>query len=204
MSHTILIAFIVFPKKKGEVAFHGNVGARFFILPGFLFSLIISVKGFNETVIKVLPFILFFLLCLISFWACPSPTSLFTTSETVAYCLSFMSSFPRLAGIWMLGIHIGSVLEGMLPAATTCWRVIVLEIGIPKLLPYSWIPEGLKVPDFDFSVFFFFAALVSACRILLQSPELLPIVSFSYSATTAQPLSLESTILINLFLFFSL
>ena len=161
MSHTILIAFIVFPKKKGEVAFHGNVGARFFILPGFLFSLIISVKGFNETVIKVLPFILFFLLCLISFWACPSPTSLFTTSETVAYCLSFMSSFPRLAGIWMLGIHIGSVLEGMVSAATTCWRVIVFEIGIPKLLPYSWIPEGRW--GFESAWFWFFCILLFRC-----------------------------------------
>ena len=33
-------------------------------------------------------------------------------------------------------------IEVILSAASTCWRVIVLEIGIPKLLPYLWIPEG--------------------------------------------------------------
>ena len=58
--------------------------------------------------------------------------------------------------------------------------------------------------DFDFSVLFFFSALVSARRILLQSSESPPVGSFSYSATTAQPRFVESAILINLFLFFSL
>ena len=60
------------------------------------------------------------------------------------------------------------------------------------------------MPDFTFSVFFLFSALVSACRILLQSSESLPIGSFSYSATTAQPPSVEFAILISLSLFFSL
>ena len=27
-------------------------------------------------------------------------------------------------------------------ATTTCWRIVVFEIRIPKLLPYSWITEG--------------------------------------------------------------
>ena len=27
-------------------------------------------------------------------------------------------------------------------ATTTCWRIVVFEIHIPKLLPYSWITEG--------------------------------------------------------------
>ena len=39
-------------------------------------------------------------------------------------------------------VQIEPVLEGILSVATICWRVIVLEIAIPKLLPYSWIPEG--------------------------------------------------------------
>ena len=87
-------------------------------------------------------FILSSVVWLFSFWACPPPMPLFTTSETVDCCLSFMPRFPRLAGVWMLGIWIGPVLEEILPTATTCWRVIVLEISIPKLWPYSWIPEG--------------------------------------------------------------
>ena len=62
----------------------------------------------------------------------------------------------------------------------------------------------MKALDFDFFVLFFFSALVSAGRVLLQSSESLPIGSFSYSATTAQPTSVESAILINIFLFFSL
>ena len=66
------------------------------------------------------------------------------------------------------------------------------------------VDEGLKALDFDFSVFFFFSALVSACRILLQSSESLPIGSFSYSVTAAQPPYVESAILVSLFLFFSL
>ena len=53
-------------------------------------------------------------------------------------------------------------------------------------------------------LFFFFSTLVSACRLLLQSSELLPSVSFSYSATTARPPSVEYAILSNLFLFFIL
>ena len=87
-------------------------------------------------------FILSSVVWLFSFWACPSPMPLFTTSETVVCCLSFTTRFPRLAGIWILGIRIGPVLEGILCAATTFWRVIVLEISILKMLPYSWIPEG--------------------------------------------------------------
>ena len=59
------------------------------------------------------------------------------------------------------------------------------------------------MPYFDFFVFFFFSALDSACRILLQSFESHTIGSFLYSATTAQPPSIESAILINLFLIFS-
>ena len=66
------------------------------------------------------------------------------------------------------------------------------------------VDEGLKALDFDFSVFLFFSALVSACRILLQSSESLPIGSFLYSATAAQPPYVESAILVSLFLFFSL
>ena len=51
---------------------------------------------------------------------------------------------------------------------------------------------------------FLFNAPVSACRILLQSSKSLPIGSFSYSATTAHPPSVESALLINLFLFLRL
>ena len=51
--------------------------------------------------------------------------------------------------------------------------------------------------SFDFFAFFFFSALVSASRILLQSSQSLPVGSYSYSATTAQSPSVESTILLN-------
>ena len=84
-------------------------------------------------------------------------------------------------------MRIGPVLERILSAA----RVIVLEIR-----GFRRVDEGLKAPDFDFSIFFFFRALVSACRIRLHSSEALPIRSFSYSAATAQLHSVESTILI--------
>ena len=118
----------------------------------------------------------------------------------------FHAKVSKIGWIWLLMMRIGPVLEGILSVATTFWRVIELEIGILKLLPYSRIPEGrwgcLKAPDF--SVFFFFSALVSTCCILLQPSESLPIGCFSYSATTAQPPSVASTILITLFFFFSL
>ena len=91
----------------------------------------------------------------------------------------------------MLRIRIKPALERILSAATAFLRVIVLEIGIQKLLPYSWIPEGRRGFDFNFSVFFFFNALVSARRILLQPSESPPIGSFWYSTTTAQPLLLN-------------
>ena len=132
---------------------------------------------------------------------------LLTTSEAIICCLGFTPRFPRLAGIWMLGVQIRPVLEGILSAATTCWRVIVIEMAFRNCCPirgFRRVDEGLKALDFDFSVFFFFSALVSACRILLQSSESLPIGSFLYSVTAAQPPYVESAILVNLFLFFSL
>ena len=70
------------------------------------------------------------------------------------------------------------------------------------------VDAGLKKPDFDFvcvcmcvCVCFFFNTFVTAYRIILQSFELLPIVSFLFSAITSHPSSVESAILINLFLF---
>ena len=67
---------------------------------------------------------------------------------------------------------------------------------------FQRVDDGLKAPHFDFSVFFFTNALVSVCRIFLQSSESLQVGSFSYSATTVWPPSVESAVLINLFLFF--
>ena len=72
------------------------------------------------------------------------------------------------------------------------------------ILGFRKVDEDLKAPDFDFLMFFFFNALVFAYRVLLQSFELLPICSFSYSVIIAKPPSVESAILISLFLFFSL
>ena len=72
-----------------------------------------------------------------------------------------MPRFPRLVGIWMLVVRIRPVLEGILSAATTCWRVIVLEIGILKLLPYSWISEGRWV--FESAQFWFFCIFLFQC-----------------------------------------
>ena len=162
------------------------------MFPGFLFSLVISSKDLCETGISVTFYFIFFRI-LFSFRACPSPMPLLTTSRTVVFCLSSMPRFPRLAGIWMLVILIVPAFEGILPAATTCWRVVVPEIGIPKLLPYLWIPEsrcGLESIWFQFfCVFLFqcscFCLLVvfsynhlncfqnALFRILLQLPRLL-------------------------------
>ena len=146
-------------------------------------------------------FILSSVVWLFSFWVCPSPMPLFNTSETVVWCLSFTPRFPRLAEIWMLEVDL-------------YWKgyCLLLEYSCLKSAFRNYCPirgfrsvdEGLKAPDFDFSVFFFFRALVSACHIVFQSSESLSIDSFSYSAATVQPPSVESAILINLFLFFSL
>ena len=183
-----------------EVAFHGNIGVRFFIFPGFLFSLIISITGLNETVISL--FILSFVVWLFSFWTCPSPTPLFTTSETVVCCFSFAPRFPRLARIWMLGIRIGSVLERILSTA----RVIGLEIGIPKLLLYSWILKSRW--GFESAWFWVFCILLfrSSCFCLSYSLTVIWITSnwllFVLCYNCPAP-SVESALLINLFLFFS-
>ena len=96
---------------------------------------------------------------LFSFSACSSPVHLFTTSETVVWCLGFTPRFTRLAGIWLLGMQTGPVLEGIVSVATTFWKVIVLEIAIPKLLPYSWIPEGRW--GFESYWFWFFCGFLS-------------------------------------------
>ena len=124
---------------------------------------------------------------------------LLTAPKAVVCRLSLMPRFPRLAGLWMLGILTGPVLEGILSTATTCWRLIVFEIGIPTLLPYSWILEGrwgFENASFHFFCIFSFQCLDSACRILLQPSESLPIGLFLYSATTSYPASVESAILI--------
>ena len=164
-----------------EVAFHGNVGVRLFIFSGFLFPFIIS---------------FYFIFCgtNVFFWSMPISNAVFTTSETVVCCLRFTPRFPRLAGIWMLGVQIRPVLEGILSAATTCWRVIVIEMAFRNCCPirgFRRVDEGLKALDFDFSVFFFFSALVSACRILLQSSESLPIGSFCILLQLPSPLMLN-------------
>ena len=102
--------------------------------------------------------------------ACPSPMPLITTSEAVICCLNFTPRFPRLAGIWMLGVPIRPVLEGILSAATTCWRVIVLEIGISKLLSYSWILEGRW--GFESAWFWFFCIFLFQCSCFCLSYSL--------------------------------
>ena len=56
MSQTVFFALIVFfPKRKVffEVAFHLNVGVRFFIFSGFMFPFIMSIMALNEIVIMV-------------------------------------------------------------------------------------------------------------------------------------------------------
>ena len=112
---------------------------------------------------KVLPFLLPSVVWLFSIWACSAPMPLFSACETVVCCLSFMPRFPRLAGLWMLRIRIGPVLERMLSVATICWRVIMLEFGIPKLLPYSLILEGrwgFENAWFQFFCIFSFSVLL--------------------------------------------
>ena len=169
------------PKKKG--VFWGCLSRKFrrqiLHIPGFLFFLVISSKDINET--GIIFSYLFHLL-----WyerACPSPMPFFTTSETVVRCFSFMPTFPKLTGICMLGIRIWPVLEGILSAATTFWRVVVFEIGLPKLLPYLWIPEDRWA--FESTWFRFFSVFLLQCSYYcllhsFKSSESLPIGSFSY------------------------
>ena len=152
-----------------EVVFHGNIGVRFFIFSDFLFPSTISMKGLNEIVL-IDTFYFMFCSMTISFWACPSPMPLLTTSEAVIYCLGFMPRSPRFAGIWMFGVRIRPVLERILSAATTCCRVIVLEIGIPKLLPYSWIPKGRW--GFESAWFWFFCIFLFQCSCFCLSYSL--------------------------------
>ena len=151
------------------VVFHGNIGVRFFIFFDFLFPSTISMKGLNEIVILD-TFYFIFCSMTISLWACPSPMPLLTTSEAVIYRLVFMPKSPRFAGIWMLGVRIWPVLERILSAATTCWRVIVLEICIPKLLPYSWIPGGRW--GFESAWFWFFCIFLYQCSCFCLSYSL--------------------------------
>ena len=107
----------------------------------------------------------------------------------------------------MLGVRIRPVLEGILSDATTCWRVIVLEIGILKLLPYSWIPEDRWW--FESSWLWFFCIFLFQCSCFCLSYSLTviwitPNWLLLYSVTAAQPPYVESAILVSLFLFFSL
>ena len=140
-----------------EVAFHGNVGVRLFIFSGFLFPFIIS---------------FYFIFCgtNVFFLGMPISNAVFTTCETVVCCLRFTPRFPRLPGIWMLGVQIWPVLERILSVVTTCWRIIVLEFGIPKLLPYSWIPEGRW--GFESAWFWFFCIFIFQCSCFCLSYSL--------------------------------
>ena len=106
--------------------------------------------------------------------------TLLTTSETVVWCLSFTPRFPRLGRIWMLGIRIWPVLEVILLIATTCWRVVVIEIGSPKLLTYSWILGSRW--GFESTWFWYFCFSFSVLLCLL--------VVFSYNHPNCSQVSL--------------
>ena len=85
--------------------------------------------------------------------------------------------------------------------ATLCWRVVVFQIGIPKLLPYSWIPEEARVWKyvilsflcFSFSmllfllIVFYYSHLNSSqsahFHILLQLSSPLLLTAFNYVET---------------------
>ena len=112
----------------------------------------------------------FYVVWLFSFWAYPSPIPLFTTSKAVACCLSFTPRFPRLAGIWMYCLLL------ILVGEYSCLKLIFRNCC--PICGFRRVDEGLKALDFDFSVLFFFSALVSVCRILLQSSKSLPTGSF--------------------------
>ena len=58
----------------------------------------------------------------------------------------------------------------VLSAANTCWRVFVLEIDIPKLLPYLWIPEGRW--GFESAWFWFFCIFLFQCSCFCLSYSL--------------------------------
>ena len=92
---------------------------------------------------------------------------------------------------WELEIRIRLVFEGILSVATIVGKQSCLKSASQNRYHnrgFQRLYEGLKVPDFDFSVFFFFNALVSAFRISLQS---------SASATFAILLQLPSLLLLN-------
>ena len=130
-----------FPKSKVffEVAFHGNVDVRFFIFSGFLFPFIVFMKDLNEIVVTVT---FYFIFCGMTVFF----VGMFISNALSHHIRSssLLSQFHvKVSKIgWKLGVRIWPVLEGIPSAATICWKVIVLKIGIPELLPYSWILEG--------------------------------------------------------------
>ena len=174
------------------------------MFPVSLLSLAMSSKGLSKTGISVTFYFIFFRI-LFSFRACPFHMPLLSTSQTVVFCLSLMPRFSTLAAIWMLGIRIVPAFEGILSTAITCWWVVVLEIGILKLLAYSWIPERrceLKSIWFQFFCVFLFQC---SCFCLLVVFSCNHLSCFQLAPSSLfQPPSVESTVLINLFLFFSL
>ena len=201
VTHCFVCSYCFFPKRKVffEVSFHGNVGVRLFIFSGFLFPFIISFY----------------------FIFCGTNVSLggMSISNAVVHHIwnsNLLSPFHAKVSKIGWNLDVGGTNSICIGRDTVCYyyllesnRAWYRHSKTAALFPccgFRRVDEGLKELDFDliWFVFFFFNALVSACRVLLQSSESHPIGSFSYSTTTAQPPSVESTILINLFLWFSL
>ena len=132
MSHTVFFALIVFfPKRKVffEVAFHENVSVRFFIFSGFLFPFIMSIMALNELVIIATFF--FFCGMTVFFLGISISNALVNHIQSSSLLSQFQGKVSKIG--WNLDV---------LSAANTCRRVFMLEIEIPKLLTYLWIPEG--------------------------------------------------------------
>ena len=158
MSQTVFFALIVFfPKRKVffEVAFHLNVGVRFFIFSGFLFPFIMSIMALNEIVIMVT---FYFFLCgmTVFFLGISISNSLVHHIQSSSLLSQFHAKVSKIG--WNLDV---------LSAANTCWRVFVLEIDIPKLLPYLWIPEGRW--GFESAWFWFFCIILFQCSCFCMS-----------------------------------
>ena len=132
----------------------------------------------------------------------------FISREKQVFLVGFSLAFPRFPRISKIRLNTSLDLywKGYCLLLLFVGEQSCLKLAFQNCWPSQGFrrkDEGLKAPDFNFSVFFFFSALVSACLFFLQSSESFSIGSFFYFAKTAQTPSIESVILINLFLFFS-
>ena len=171
MTHPFVCSYRFFPKRKVffEVAFHGNIGVRFFVFSDFLFPSIISMKGLNEIVIIVT---FYFIFC--------SMTVFFlgmSISNALAHHIRSSNLLSRFhAKVSKIGwnLDVGGTNSACIGRDSVCCYYLLESYrdwnGIPKLLPYSWIPEGRW--GFESAWFWFFCIFIFQCSCFCLSYSL--------------------------------